>query len=1138
MAKVRPVKTNFTNGEVDPLITMRSDLELFVNGASKIRNALPFPQGGFRRRDGLETVDRIPSVISTIALTNFTIANAGNNYTEDDVLTISGGTFTTAATITVDGLGGDNGVGDFRVSNLGRYTVAPSSPATVTGGTGTGATFNFDVEFRELPPISLTAPTVTSAGSGYAVGEVLTATGGTLSEAGGGTSVGLVVRVATITGGASTGPVGTIEVISIGDYEIVPFDEPADTTSSGSGTGATLSWDRENQDTVKLIDFSFSLDQNYIIVFTVGRLYVFRKEDTGLGPNKIVEVLHNSPYTNQQLKEITWTQSLDVMIIFHKDLPMRKLVRADETDWTFGEFFPNNPPTFAFGNIQTQDLTVTGLAGAVVGTAVTMTTNPASFTSAAEDVGKFIRIINATDSTGLNFSSYYKITAFTSTTVVTGMIIVLPIITSTTASLKVGGSNWLLEEVEFSNEHGYPRCGQFYQGRLVTAATKDRPQTMFTSRAGDIDDFNSGTTADDLGIVATIDSGTQATIQNIHAGRHLQFFADNSEYYIPISEVDPITPLNVALRQTSSVGSMNEIPVFNVDGTVYFVQRGGRSFREFSFVDGVKAYESNIVSLFSSHLIRNPSDSAFKKSLSTEDGNYIWVVNDEDFSLAAFSILKSELINAWSLQTTEGEFRGVAVSDQDSYFHVRRWPGGVIKYSGLFTNLEEAAGANSNPQGCAYSSDGLKMFMVSNQTDTVYEFALNFKNSLERVVYTGNSFDVSPFIANPKEIVISPDGLKMFIMDLTNDDIHEFDMGEPDSLADGNVTDSGFTLDYSAVAPTGTGFDIIGKNVIIVGAGADKVFLFNSTSDYTFEGGTSYSGKSFDLSAQATNPQDVKWSGDGKRFFVVDGATETLYQYSMTSVFDPETASYTGDFLFTGDEDGNPFGMSFSSDRKTLIISGTENDNIYQYDLSNPDQFGKQSDWIEFFQRDLKFDAAVCKFSGITTPVTGVTSQLQLINEKVGVIVDDVIYEDQVVDENGDLTFPVTAKYNYQVGLPFPNVIVKDKNNEDVDTGFNVFVQTLPADVLLDSGTTMGKKKRVSAATVRFVDTQGFYLQGKFVTFRNLPSVLDRPIPLQTGEKELRGLPGWNNFGQITIGQREPLAMTILGLGYDLSTGT
>lgn len=1040
MARTRPVKTNFTNGEVDPLIIMRSDLELFVNGADKIRNALPFPQGGFRRRDGLETMTKIP----------------------------------------------------------------PSG----------------------IPPISLTNISVAAGGAGYAINDNLTLAGGTFAQA-------AKVRVASLSGTA----VATVEIIAIGDYSVVPSEPTA--TSGGSGAGATMNWDEETQDVVKLIDFNFSISQNYILALTVGRWYVFRKEDTGSGPNQLVDTNTNGVYDNAQLNEITWSQSLDVMIIFHNELPMRKLIRASENNWTFDEFFPANPPTFAFGDIQTAELTVSFTAPAITGGTATLTADAPAFTSAAEAVGKFIRIIAATDSEGLNFSSYFEITGFTSTTIVIGRFVVIPIITSTIATYTVGGANWLLEEVEFSPEHGYPRCGQFYQGRLVTAATTDRPQTMFTSRAGDINDFNSGTTADDLGIVATADSGTQTIIQNIHAGRHLQLFGDNSEYYIPISEVDPITPNNVALRRTSSVGSIAAIPVFDVDGVVYFTQRGGESFREFAFVDGVKAYEANVVSLFSSHLIRNPNDAAFKKSLNTEDGNYIWVVNEDDFSLAAFSLLKSELINAWSLQTTEGKFKGVAVSDQDTYFHVTRNPGGTIDYSGFFRELSTSQGADSNPQGVALSNNGNKMFVVSNATNKVYEYALNFTESLKRVVFTGNEFDLSGETSDPKDIVISPDGLKMFILDADNNRILEYDMEEPDSLVDGNVTDSTFTLDYSSAGTDGTGFDISpdGKNIIFVDATEEKVFLFTSTTAFTFEDGTANSGKEFDISAQSTDPQDAKWSADGLRFFVVDGSNENIFQFKMTTALDVDTASFTGDSFFTGNQDSAPFGMTLSADGFVLLIAGVTTDSIYEYDLSNAFQFGEESDWIEFFQTELRFDAAVAQFSGITTPVTEITGQTQLANETVGIIIDDIIYENQVVDENGDMTFPIEAHYNFQVGLPFPNIILKDSNNEDVDTGFNVLVRTLPADVLLPEGSTMGKKKRIPRCTVRFVDTQGFYLQGILMPFRNLPEVLDRPIPLQTGEKELTGLLGWDNFGQITLAQREPLAMTVLGLGYDLSTG-
>ena len=60
MPRTHPVKTNLTRGEIDPLAQMRSDIVAFENGADKLRNVFVFPQGGARRRDGLEFVDTLP----------------------------------------------------------------------------------------------------------------------------------------------------------------------------------------------------------------------------------------------------------------------------------------------------------------------------------------------------------------------------------------------------------------------------------------------------------------------------------------------------------------------------------------------------------------------------------------------------------------------------------------------------------------------------------------------------------------------------------------------------------------------------------------------------------------------------------------------------------------------------------------------------------------------------------------------------------------------------------------------------------------------------------------------------------------------------------------------------------------------
>jgi hypothetical protein len=66
---------------------------------------------------------------------------AGSGYVAADVLTIAGGTGT-SATITVDAVDGSGAITGYTVTNRGSYSVLPTyAPATVTGGTGTSATF-------------------------------------------------------------------------------------------------------------------------------------------------------------------------------------------------------------------------------------------------------------------------------------------------------------------------------------------------------------------------------------------------------------------------------------------------------------------------------------------------------------------------------------------------------------------------------------------------------------------------------------------------------------------------------------------------------------------------------------------------------------------------------------------------------------------------------------------------------------------------------------------------------------------------------------------------------------------------------------------------------------------------------------
>jgi len=79
---------------------------------------------------GPRTAAQLAGDINGVVLTGYSV---------NDVLTVSGGTGT-AAQITVTAVSG-GAITGARVTTAGSYSVLPSNPVSVTGGTGSGATF-------------------------------------------------------------------------------------------------------------------------------------------------------------------------------------------------------------------------------------------------------------------------------------------------------------------------------------------------------------------------------------------------------------------------------------------------------------------------------------------------------------------------------------------------------------------------------------------------------------------------------------------------------------------------------------------------------------------------------------------------------------------------------------------------------------------------------------------------------------------------------------------------------------------------------------------------------------------------------------------------------------------------------------
>ena len=97
----------------------------------------------------------------------------------------------------------------------------------------------------------------------------------------------------------------------------------------------------------------------------------------------------------------------------------------------------------------------------------------------------------------------------------------------------------------------------------------------------------------------------------------------------------------------------------SIDGATLFVERGGRSIREYIYSDSEDSYISTAVSTVATHLINDPVDIAVVHSgFNTQESYAAFVMSNGDIAL--FSSNRAEKRAAWTKVTTSGNFLATA----------------------------------------------------------------------------------------------------------------------------------------------------------------------------------------------------------------------------------------------------------------------------------------------------------------------------------------------------------------------------------------------------------------------------------------------------------------------------------------------
>ena len=440
-----------------------------------------------------------------------------------------------------------------------------------------------------------------------------------------------------------------------------------------------------NTDYKRVIPFVFNVDQAYLLIFEENQIHVYRDD--------VFKVTVATTYTEAELMDIRFTQSADTMIIVHENHAPALLQRlGSDTSWGLSNISFDYIPQYDFNDASSPTPTseIQRIVFTTVGAGTPFKLNlegidtenisyQDSAAGAADIEDALLDLVN-TPNTGITvtraaantFDVTFANEAAKNWNQMTGRVTDASPGTLAVTTTQNGVPR---SEDTWSATRGWPKTVTIHEGRLYFGGSSQRPITFWGSRVNDFFNFDLGKSRDDQALDVTLDVDQFDEIRAIFSNRHLQIFTAGAEFYIDKS---PITPENIAARRQTGFGAAFIQPKV-IDGATIYLQRTGRSLREFVYDFAEDAYLSQTASLLAPELLVTPIDMAVSVGTDTEDANYVYVVNS-DGTMAVFNTLRSQDVAGWSYWTTNGEVQNICRLVDDIYVTVKRTLNGNVYY--------------------------------------------------------------------------------------------------------------------------------------------------------------------------------------------------------------------------------------------------------------------------------------------------------------------------------------------------------------------------------------------------------------------------------------------------------------------------
>lgn len=238
----------------------------------------------------------------------------------------------------------------------------------------------------------------------------------------------------------------------------------------------------------------------------------------------------------------------------------------------------------------------------------------------------------------------------------------------------------------------------------------------------------------------------------------------------------------------------------------------------------------------------------------------------------------------------------------------------------------------TTPSGVFFKPDGLKMYVLGTTGDDVNEYTLSTAWDVSTATYTNVSATLTQDTL-PNDLSFSPDGTTLFILGLTNDTVYQYSLSTAWDVTTISYASKSFSVTTQENAPTGMWMKPDGTTMYIIGTTNDTVYQYTLGTAWDVST-ASYASISYGFTAQEPTPVAIALSNDGTKMYIIGSNGDDIWEYTLGTAWDISTATPVNN-VYVGFEENGVAGLFVDStgDNRVYVV-GTTADRVFQYNTS------------------------------------------------------------------------------------------------------------------------------------------------------------------------------------------------------------